>query len=234
MPRHGFVRVAAAVPQLKLADTRANAVRTIDLMYKAADEAVDVVVFPEMGLTGYTCNDLFHQRDVAGWRGRCAESRLTSVGSDLRRAGDRRPAAGRRRSGLQLRRRHVTAATCWASCRSRTCRLTRSSTTLACSPRRRRRTAQASACSVAMSRSAPICCFDGANVDDLVVGVEICEDLWGPMPPSSLQALHGATILANLSASNEIDRQGDLSPSLVVQQSARCIAGYVYTSCGAG
>src|SRR3954453_4743406 len=64
MPRHGFARVAAAVPQLRVADTRYNAARTIDLPPGAADEGVDVVVFPEVGLTGYTCNDLFYQRTL--------------------------------------------------------------------------------------------------------------------------------------------------------------------------
>src|SRR5918994_5914394 len=64
MPRYGFARVAAAVPRLRVADTRFNAARTIDLMHRAADEAVDVVVFPEVGLTGYTCNDLFYQRTL--------------------------------------------------------------------------------------------------------------------------------------------------------------------------
>src|SRR5262249_39417477 len=64
MPRHGFVRIAAAVPPLRLADSRANAARTIDLMHRAADASVDVVVFPEMGLTGYTCNDLFYHRTL--------------------------------------------------------------------------------------------------------------------------------------------------------------------------
>ena len=62
MPRHGFVRIAAAVPMLRLADTRANASRTIDQIHRVANEAIDVVVFPEMGLTGYTCNELFYQR----------------------------------------------------------------------------------------------------------------------------------------------------------------------------
>src|SRR3954468_830042 len=64
MPRHGFARVAAAVPHLRVADTRYNAARTIDLLHRAADQAVDVVVFPEVGLTGYTCNDLFSRRPV--------------------------------------------------------------------------------------------------------------------------------------------------------------------------
>src|SRR5262245_34709330 len=61
MPRHGFVRAAAAVPLLRVADPAYNAGQTLGLMERAQAEGVEVVVFPEMGLTGYTCNDLFHQ-----------------------------------------------------------------------------------------------------------------------------------------------------------------------------
>src|SRR5262249_18949617 len=62
----------------------------------------------------------------------------------------------------------------------------------------------------------------------------ICEDLWGPVPPSSLQAFHGATVLANLSASNETIAKANYRRALIAQQSARCIAGYVYSSAGPG
>src|SRR2546430_10010989 len=61
MPRHGFVRAAAAVPALRVADPAFNADRTLGLLDRAAAEGVEVVVFPEMGLTGYACGDLFHQ-----------------------------------------------------------------------------------------------------------------------------------------------------------------------------
>src|SRR5436305_5777633 len=61
MPRHGYVRVAAAVPTLRVGDPTFNADRTFDLLERAAKDGVEVVVFPEMGLTGYTCGDLFHQ-----------------------------------------------------------------------------------------------------------------------------------------------------------------------------
>src|SRR5829696_1354335 len=64
MPRHGFARVATAVPHLRVADTRHNAARTVNLLHRASDEAADVLVFPEVGLTGYTCNDLFYQRTL--------------------------------------------------------------------------------------------------------------------------------------------------------------------------
>ena len=76
--------------------------------------------------------------------------------------------------------------------------------------------------------------FRASGIPDLVVGVEICEDLWGPLPPSSFQALHGAHLVVNLSASNELVGKADYRRSLVAQQSARAICAYVYASCGVG
>ena len=71
-------------------------------------------------------------------------------------------------------------------------------------------------------------------MEGLIVGVEICEDLWVPVPPSSMQCCHGATILTNLSASNETIGKASYRRQLVGNQSARCIAGYVYASAGVG
>src|SRR2546430_17476847 len=66
----------------------------------------------------------------------------------------------------------------------------------------------------------------------LTIGVEICEDLWIPQPPSSRQALEGATVLVNLSASNEVIGKAAYRHQLVTSQSARCIAAYIYSGCG--
>jgi NAD+ synthase (glutamine-hydrolysing) len=74
--------------------------------------------------------------------------------------------------------------------------------------------------------------FQAQDVDGLVIGVEICEDLWVPIPPSSFQALQGATLLVNLSASNEVIGKSGYRRQLVVNQSGRCIAAYVYAACG--
>src|SRR3989344_206297 len=74
--------------------------------------------------------------------------------------------------------------------------------------------------------------FKDKNNHEIILGVEICEDLWGPMPPSSFQAVSGANIIANLSASNELVGKADYRRSLVTQQSARSICGYIYSSCG--
>jgi NAD+ synthase (glutamine-hydrolysing) len=76
--------------------------------------------------------------------------------------------------------------------------------------------------------------FAAEDVEGLLVGVEICEDLWVPIPPSSTQALAGATVLVNLSASNEVIGKADYRRQLVLNQSGRCLAAYVYASCGVG
>ncbi|HUR55968.1 MAG TPA: NAD(+) synthase, partial [Gemmataceae bacterium] len=76
--------------------------------------------------------------------------------------------------------------------------------------------------------------FECVNLRGFVLGVEICEDLWMPVPPSSLQSLAGATVLANLSASNEVIGKPGYRRQLVGGQSGRCLAGYVYASCGPG
>ena len=74
--------------------------------------------------------------------------------------------------------------------------------------------------------------FKDKNRPEIVLGVEICEDLWGPLPPSSFQTLAGANIIANLSASNELVGKSDYRRELVAQQSARSICAYIYSSCG--
>src|SRR5262249_57322155 len=74
--------------------------------------------------------------------------------------------------------------------------------------------------------------FAAQDVEALTLGVEVCEDLWVPIPPSSAQALGGATVLVNLSASNEVIGKAAYRRQLVVNQSGRCMAGYIYSSCG--
>jgi NAD+ synthase (glutamine-hydrolysing) len=233
MSRHGFARLAAAVPQLRVADTRYNAARTIDLLHRAADQSVDVVVFPEVGLTGYTCNDLFYQRTlqegaVDALQGVAHASArlfggLAVVGVPLVVDDQVYNCAAVIHRGQVIgvipksylptykefydARFFAPASTAYSS----TVRL--------------------------FGREVPFgtdLLFRCANVTDLVVGVEICEDLWGPVPPSSLQALHGATVLLNLSASNETIAKASYRRSLVTQQSARCVAAYAYSSAGPG
>src|SRR5262245_28654168 len=233
MPRHGFVRVAAAVPQLRVADTRFNAARTIDLLDRAAEESVDVVVFPEVGLTGYTCNDLFYQQTLQ--EGAADALRAVAVTS------------ARLYGGLSVVGLPLVVDDQVYNCAA----VVHRGEVLGVVPKSYLPTYKEfydaryfAPASTAYSttvrlfgREVPFgtdLLFRCGNVTDLVVGVEICEDLWGPVPPSSLQAFHGATVLTNLSASNETIAKANYRRALVTQQSARCIAGYVYTGAGPG
>ncbi len=232
MVRHGFVRVAAAAPNLRVADCDFNAQRIIQLIHRAATESVDLIVFPELSLSGYTCADLFHQfalqkaaldalklitREIHGFPG------LTIVGLPLAIDDQLFNCAALLHRGKILgivpksfipnykefyEGRWFAPA---ASARSRQVNL--------------------------QGQSVPFGTdhlFDAADVEGLVVGIEICEDLWVPVPPSSYQAVRGATVLVNLSASNEVIGKAVYRRDLVVNQSGRCIAAYVYASCGVG
>lgn len=228
---HTFLRVAAAVPELRVADAKFNAERTLDLLREAEERGVRLAVFPECGLTGYTCGDLFHQSTLLQSAEAALESLLAAadlcyggiglVGLPLALDGMVFNAAAVFRGGRLLGvvpksylpnykefydARYFAPA--WNAL-SNTVKLA--------------------------GQTVPF----GTDIlfqagPDFVLGVEVCEDLWMPVPPSSLQAVHGATVLANLSASNETIGKSAYRRQLVVGQSGRCIAGYVYASCGVG
>ncbi len=231
MLHHGFLRVAAACPELRVADVAFNADRTLDLLAKAEEQGADLVVFPEMGLTGYTCYDLFHTLPLQ----RAAEAALLRlleqkaycgvfvVGLPLAVDGQLFNAAAVVRAGKLL---GVVPKTYLPNYKefydaryySPAQNATSNEVTIA-------------------GQMAPFgtdLLFKCVNIPDFVLGVEICEDLWPPVPPSSLQALAGATVLANLSASNEVIGKSGYRKQLVACQSGRCIAGYVYASAGVG
>jgi NAD+ synthase (glutamine-hydrolysing) len=230
---HGFVRVAAVSPTLRVADTDANARATVELLEHAEAEGVTVVVFPEMGLTGYTCNDLFFQKALQDGAvealGRVAEATASKFGGlalvglpllvDDQVFNCAAAVAGGRVLGVVPKtylptykefydaRFFAPAATAY----SKSVRLF--------------------GADILFGNDL---LFPATNVEGLTVGVEICEDLWGPVPPSSLQSYRGATVLTNLSASNETIGKANYRRQLVGNQSARCLAGYVYCSAGVG
>jgi NAD+ synthase (glutamine-hydrolysing) len=231
MTHHGFLRVAAASPVLRVADCSFNAERVLAVMARAEAERVAVVVFPELCVTGYTCADLFQQ--IALQRG--ALDALAHIVKES--------AAAFR--GLAVVGVPLALDDQLFNCAA----LVHRGRILAVVPKsfipnykefyEGRWFAAA-----ATARSDEIALgggrvpfgthflFDAADVEGLVVGVEICEDLWVPVPPSSLQALRGATVLLNLSASNEVIGKANYRRQLVVNQSGRCIAAYVYSACG--
>jgi NAD+ synthase (glutamine-hydrolysing) len=231
MTHHGFLRVAAAVPTLRIADCAFNARQILELLARAEGERVDLLVFPELALTGYTCADLFQQPALQ--RGALdALAGLVRQGRDAFR-------------GLAVVGLPVAVDDQLFNCAA----LIHQGRLLGIVPKSfipnykefyegRWFAAAATARSrqvVLHGEAVPFGTaelFGATDVDGLVVGVEICEDLWVPIPPSSFQALRGATVLVNLSASNEVIGKAAYRRQLVVNQSARCLAAYVYAGCG--
>jgi NAD+ synthase (glutamine-hydrolysing) len=231
MDHHGFVRVAAAVPALRVADCPFNADHIAALMTRAEAAGVAVLVFPELAVTGYTCGDLFQQPVLQ----RAAVAALDRL----------RDETGRRFSGLAVVGVPLAVDDQLFNCAA----VLHRGRVLGVVPKsfipnykefyERRWFASAA---TARSRTVALggeavpfgtdLLFDAPGSGGLRVGVEVCEDLWMPLPPSSLQALAGATVLVNLSASNEVIGKAAYRRQLVTSQSGRCLTGYVYASCG--
>ena len=233
MQAHGFLRVAAATPELRLADPKFNAERTLDLLREAEDLGVDVVVFPECGLTGYTCHDLFHDQTLQRTTLHALESLLGAAGMCF--------------GGLAVVGLPVALDGRLFNCAA----VFRGATLLGVVPKTYlpnyrefydgRYFAPAAALVsdrvTLAGQSVPFgtdLLFEAANFDGCVVGVELCEDLWAPSPPSGAQAVAGATVLLNLSASNETIGKAAYRRNLVSLQSGRCLAAYVYAGAGTG
>lgn len=233
MTHHNFLRVAAASPELKLADVSFNAARSLELLSQAESHGVNLVVFPEMGLTGYTCHDLFHTLSLQ----HAAEEALIRfaersasifhgvaiVGLPLAVGGQLFNCAAIVQDGSVL---GVVPKTYLPNYKE-------FYDARYFSPARNAAVEWVSFAGQSVPFGTDIL-FECENLPDFVLGVEICEDLWTPVPPSSLLAGQGATILANLSASNETIGKAGYRKQLVQGQSARCIAGYIYASAGIG
>ncbi|HET6575990.1 MAG TPA: NAD(+) synthase, partial [Fimbriiglobus sp.] len=231
MPTHGFLRVAAASPDLRVADCRFNAERTLDLLRQAEDVGADLAVFPELGLTGYTCNDLFHHRTLQHAALAALDTLLDAadlcfggvavVGLPLEVDGRLFNCAAVFHGGKLL---GVVPKTYLPNYKE-----FYDLRFFAPGPSAVSREVQIVGQRVPFGADQLFSSGDG-----FVLGVEVCEDVWMPVPPSSLQAIAGATVLATLSASNETIGKAAYRRQLVAGQSGRCVAGYVYASCGPG
>ena len=227
---HGYVKVAAAVPRVKVADCRFNASEIEKQIMIADGKGVQIIVFPELSMTAYTCGDLFGQQLLLEE----AERGLIQVLSDTRQldivsilgmpvtmtGGRLLNAAVVIQKGKVLgvvpktylpnykefyEKRWFTSATEVNEASVRLC-----------------------------GQMAPLgsrLLFEAA---DTTFAIELCEDLWAPIPPSCELALQGAEIVFNLSADDESIGKHTYLRSLIAQQSARCLAGYVFSSCGFG
>lgn len=229
MNHFGFVKVAAGVPSVKVADPAYNAAQLEELIVRAAQEGVRAVVFPELCLTGYTCGDLFLKPLLVNAAERVLAALLRRTeGQDIVFIVGLPVAAG---SALLN-----AAAVCYRGEILGVIPKT-------CLPNYKEFYEQRWFTSSLE--------WGGGEVDlcgrrvpagtDLLFeaggmkfGVEICEDLWSVVPPSSRLSLQGADVIFNLSASNALAGKNAYVRSLVGQQSARCLCGYVYASSGFG
>src|SRR6266480_3581231 len=230
--RHGFVRVAVATPRVRIGDPRYNADATLELMLQAARDKAVLAVFPELGLSAYTCDDLFHQRTLID----AAENALAQLLARTRKL----PLAALVGLPVAVDGRLYNCAA--LVCRGRLVGVVpktylpnyrefyeaRQFTPGESSP--------GGAITLA-GQDVPFgtgLLFRPAEVPAFVLHVEICEDLWVPAPPSSFAALAGATVIGNLSASNIIIGKEGYRHQLVSNQSARCLAAYLYSAAGIG
>ncbi len=233
--RDGFIKVAAGTPNIKVADCDYNAGQIIALMQEAAAQGVKVLALPELCITGYTCGDLFLQetllRGAEDALGRILEETqeldmLTAVGLPVWNHWDSKlyncAAVINRGKLLGLAPKiyipsygEFYEGRWFASGRGTDYFLT------LCGQR------------VNLDAHNPVV-FDCENVPNLTVGVEICEDLWSASPPSTHLALNGATVILNLSASNELAGKAAYRRTLVAGQSGRLVCGYVYADAGEG
>lgn len=230
--RHNFVRVGVAIPEVAVADPGFNAARTEALMREAAARQVAVCLFPELGLSAYSCDDLFHQQALLGE----VEAALAGL---LERTSDLPLAAvvgapievngllyncgvviqGGRILGVVPKTylpnyREFYEARYFA-------------------PGEGPLPAGLRLCGQDVPFG-PWLLFRCDSQPLLQLFVEVCEDLWTPVPKSSLAALEGATVLLNLSASNVTVGKDDYRRTLAASQSGRCIAAYAYSAAGFG
>ena len=226
---YGFVKVAAAVPHVQVADCFYNIQQMESLMRQASDKGVQIIAFPEMSVTAYTCLDLFTQQTLL----KNAEQALLKLVSDTADLNILTIAG----APLVTENRLINAAVAFQAGKIlgvvpktyipnykefQEQRWFTSATEL------RDKTVSIG------DRTYPLGSHLLFTAGQVKVGIEICEDLWVPVPPSSLLAMEGANILVNISASNELIGKHHYLRSLICQQSARCMAGYVYASAGFG
>jgi NAD+ synthase (glutamine-hydrolysing) len=231
----GYVRVGAAVPQVEVGNPLANVKEMLKLAKQAHKEGAQLVIYPELCLTGYSCGDLFNQTflhekvaealgtfvgETAEYGAIYAVGMPLIVGSQLFNVavlvGNGRILAVVPKSHIPSYKEFYEGR--WfqpaKALKEKIVRLFENRIE---------------------SKDVPIgtdIVIDVPNVPGFCIGVDICEDIWMPSPPSARHALHDATVLVNLSASNELVAKSDYRHLLIASQSGRCIAAQIYVSCG--
>lgn len=229
--KHGFIKVAAAVPVVKVADPDYNVQQIESLIAQAEGQGVEIVVFPELCITGYSCQDLFKEQLLID---KAEEALIVLL--DFTRKLDIIAIVGL----------PVQVGALLFNCAA----VIQNGSLLGIVPKtylpnyaefyEKRWFASAqdlmpqdiylAGCSITVTPSPTL--FN--TCDGVRFAVEICEDVWAPIPPSNTLTLAGADIIFNLSASDELIGKHEYLCKLLSQQSARSISGYVYASCGFG
>ncbi|HXG52442.1 MAG TPA: NAD(+) synthase [candidate division Zixibacteria bacterium] len=230
---HGFVRAAVGVPELRVADPAYNGSRTIELMHAAEHRRAVLALFPELGLSAYSCEDLFHQRALL-------DGSLAALGDVLKASEGLELIAV---VGLPLQVDHLLFNCAVVLRRGKILGVVPK--TFLPNYREFYEYRQFAPAAAARSTSIDLLgqreipfgehlLFQCEQERRFTFFVEICEDLWVPLPPSCWAALAGATVILNLSASNITLGKDEYRHSLVANQSARCLAAYLYTAAGTG
>lgn len=229
---HGFLRTAVCVPRVRVADPLFNAERTLALAKQAATQHAAVALFPELGISAYANDDLFHQHALL--EGTLQGLQMLVDGSHnlstILLVG----------APLQLEDKLFNCAV--AIYRGRILGVVPK--TYLPNYREFYEKRQFTAARSTIQREVPLLgqpvpfgndlIFAAANVPNFMLHAEICEDLWTPLPPSTFAALAGATVLTNLSASNITIGKAEYRHQLCAGQSARCLAAYLYSAAGFG
>ena len=230
---HGFIRVAVGTPELRVADPAFNGARTIELMEQSEREKAVLALFPELGLTSYSCEDLFHQQAL-----------LDSALEALRGVSQASEALNLIAVvGMPLQVDHLLFNCAVVIHRGKILGIVPK--TFLPNYREFYEYRQFAPASAARSSTVDVLgqgeipfgerlLFECQDEHRFTFFVEICEDLWVPISPSSGAALAGATVILNLSASNITIAKDEYRHRLVATQSARCLAAYLYTAAGTG
>ena len=230
--RHGFIKVAAVTPKIVVADPSYNADLICDCIAEASVAGAKIIVLPELCITGYTCGDLFLQEKLLS-EAKDALLKIAGFTSDMDclifvglpyvyhgKLYNVAAAVSKGKILGLVPKSYIPTYNEFYEGRH----FTKGMQEVV-------EVAIAEGITVPMGTNLLLSC---SEVPELKVGVEICEDLWSPMPPSTLHALNGASVIVNLSASNETTGKDTYRRSLVSGQSARLLCGYIYASAGDG
>ena len=228
---YGFIKACAVSPSLRVADCPYNAQMTIEAMRKAAQSGCQLAVFPELGLTGYTCGDLFLQQPLQ----KAAEDALR----EILKASEQLDLVALVGLPVNVSGKLYNCAA--VVCRGQLLGLVPKSHIPNYGEFYEKRHYCAAPAGVKDIRFAGQHVLFGTkllfrceSMPEFTLAVEICEDLWAPLPPSTAHALAGATVIANLSASDETVGKAEYREALVSQQSARLLCAYLYADAGHG